>query len=205
MEISQVLRIIQVQGRFSHRYESHRGPSFQLFYRSVQSCAFLYFCHSHPEKSPKLDCLHSVPTPRLVSSARENGYRVLWLGAETHSSYPDLFWVAMMWQSGCYAFKGLLFPSLSNAFPTPHYSHQMGPLSKSCSSTALSFSQLHQYYLLSLLSQWKSHLLFPKASLFTSFNLEPPSSCFLNNLALSSSVPSTHRWAHLSSIFKKTN
>lgn len=43
---------------------------------SVQSHAFLYFCHSHPEKSPKLDCLDSVSTPRLVS-AGENGYSVL--------------------------------------------------------------------------------------------------------------------------------
>lgn len=35
---------------------------------SVQSHAFLYFCHSHPTKSPKLDCLHSVSTPRLMST-----------------------------------------------------------------------------------------------------------------------------------------
>lgn len=62
--------------------------------------------------------------------------------------------------------------------------------------------QPHQSCPLPLLSQWKSHLPFSKASLFTSFTLELPSSCFLSDLAPSSSMPSTHKWAHLSPVCK---
>lgn len=161
---------------------------------SVQSHAFLYFCHSHPEKSPKLDCLVSktlflhlgwwvlermdigfCDLGQKHIQVIQNFLGLLWcgnlddmplIGSSFHPSQMpfQLFTTLIRWDLS-------QNPVLLQLLPSP---------------------QPHQFHPLSLLSQWKSHLSSSKASLFTSFNPEPPSSCFLNNLTSSSSVPSTY-------------
>lgn len=168
---------------------------------SVQSHAFLYFCRGHPEKSPKLDCPYSVLHLRCwVLERMDTGFCDL---RQRHIQVIQTFF-GSLWCGNLddIPLKGASFhPSqMPLQFLTMLISWD---ISQNPVLPQLLFSpQPHQWYLLSLLSQWKSHLPFSKASLFTFFTLEPPSSCFLNDLTSSSSVPSTHKWTHLSSIFK---
>lgn len=99
-----------------------------------------------------------------------------------------------IWTTGS---KKCLFSSLSNASPIPHCLHRMGPSSQPCPATVPSFSTASITPAFSLLSQWKSYLPFSKASLFTSFTLEPPPFSFPRNCLSSSSMPSPYEWAHL--------
>jgi len=133
-----------------HRYESHSGPSLQLFW---QHCPISYspiFLKQPPRNVPQTS-LHFVPIPGLMRASGENGYRVLWLQV-IQASLGSL-WCGnledLLVRGSSIHPSQMLFQPITTLISWDHLQNPVLP-------QLLPSSQLQQFCSHSLLPQWKS-------------------------------------------------